>query len=120
MRYLIFLFVPVLLAACSNPVTLEETSYEGRPHILVRTKALDYYYDVRGGGFSRIVDREGNDWVGFRMEPWGIYPAFIIDGLTFLLSAAFIWQIKLDVTTHVEDSNKTIMAGFQQYLNGLR
>lgn len=51
---------------------------------------------------------------------WGIYPAFIIDGLTFLLSAVFIWQIKLDVTTHVEDSNKTITAGFRQYLDGLR
>ena len=51
---------------------------------------------------------------------WGIYPAFIIDGLTFVLSAVFIWQIKLDVTTHVEDSNKTIIAGFRQYLNGLR
>ena len=28
---------------------------------------------------------------------WGIYPAFIIDGLTFLLSAVFIARIKLDV-----------------------
>ena len=51
---------------------------------------------------------------------WGIYPAFIIDGLTFLLSAIFIWQIKLDITTQVEDSDKTIMAGLQQYLEGLR
>jgi hypothetical protein len=75
MRSLIILFFPLVLAACGNPVTLEEASYQGRSHILVKTKALDYYYDVRGGGFSRILDREGNDWVGFRMEPWGSYPA---------------------------------------------
>ena len=51
---------------------------------------------------------------------WGIYPAFIIDGLTFLLSAVFIWQIKLDVTPAIDASDKTIAAGFKQYLNGLR
>ncbi len=74
MRSLIILLIPLLLQACSDSVSMEEVSYEGRPHILVQTRALDYYYDVGGGGFSRIIDREGNDWVGFRMEPWGSYP----------------------------------------------
>jgi hypothetical protein len=68
MRYLMLLLLPILLAACSSAIQMEETSYEGRPHFLVKTKALDYYYDIRGGGFSRIIDREGNDWVSFKME----------------------------------------------------
>lgn len=75
MRYLLILFLPILMAACSPAIQMEETEYEGRPHILVKTSSLDYYYDVRGGAFSRIVDREGNDWVSFKMEPWGSYPA---------------------------------------------
>jgi hypothetical protein len=75
MRYLMLLLLPILLAACSSAIQMEERSYEGRPHFLVKTKALDYYYDIRGGGFSRIIDREGNDWVSFKMEPWGAYPA---------------------------------------------
>jgi len=75
MRYISFLLLPIVLAACSNGIHMEETDHEGRPHILVRTHSLDYYYDVGGGGFSSIIDREGNDWIGFRMEPWGSYPA---------------------------------------------
>jgi hypothetical protein len=75
MRFVSILLIPLLLHTCSDSVSMEEVSYVGRPHILVHTKALDYYYDARGGGFSRILDREGNDWVGFRMEPWGSYPA---------------------------------------------
>ena len=63
MRYLFILLFPVLLAACSDSVSMVETSHEGRAHILVKTKALDYYYDIRGGGFSRILDRKGNDRV---------------------------------------------------------
>lgn len=80
MRYLVVLLIPLLLHACSSSISMEETSFEGRSHILVHTKALDFYYDVRGGGFSRIIDREGNDWVGFRIEPWGSYPASAASG----------------------------------------
>lgn len=75
MKKLIILLLPFLLPACSPPVSTEEISYEGRPHLLVKTRALDYYYDIRGGGFSRILDSQGADWIGFKMEPWGAYPA---------------------------------------------
>ena len=51
---------------------------------------------------------------------WGIYPAFIIDALTFLLSALFILQVKYQARAHLEASEKTISAGLQQYLDGLR
>ncbi len=53
-------------------VTVE--TYEGRPHYRIETPKVMYYYDIRGGGFSRIIDDKGNDWVSFKMEPWGEYP----------------------------------------------
>jgi hypothetical protein len=56
-------------------VRMEETIFEGRAHYRVQTPALDYYYDIRGGGFSRIIDKQGKDWIGFKTEPWGTYPA---------------------------------------------
>lgn len=49
--------------------------YEGRQHFVVETPKVTYYYDVKGGGFSRIIDNEGNDWISFKMNPWGEYPA---------------------------------------------
>jgi predicted MFS family arabinose efflux permease len=51
---------------------------------------------------------------------WGIYPAFIIDGLTFLLSAVLLAQIKFDITPALDASDKSIAASLQQYLDGLR
>ncbi|MFW6277366.1 MAG: hypothetical protein ACOC1J_01750 [Prolixibacteraceae bacterium] len=49
--------------------------YEGRQHYKIETSKIIYWYDVKGGGFSRIIDDEGNDWVSFKMEPWDKYPA---------------------------------------------
>ena len=51
---------------------------------------------------------------------WGIYPAFVIDGLTFLLSAVFIAQIKLDVEPGLANSDKTMGGALKEYLDGLR
>jgi MFS family permease len=51
---------------------------------------------------------------------WGIYPAFVIDGLTFLASAICIAQLKLQVSPALESSDKTIGAILEQYLDGLR
>lgn len=75
MRILYLLGLSLIPFACASDINMEETVYEERPHFLVRTPSLDYYYDVQGGGFSRIIDKEGNDWINFRMEPWGTYPA---------------------------------------------
>ncbi|MBF0277368.1 MAG: MFS transporter [SAR324 cluster bacterium] len=51
---------------------------------------------------------------------WGIYPAFIIDACTFLLSAIFILQINLTHMPVLDASQKTVSAAFEQYLDGLR
>lgn len=48
----------------------------------------------------------------------GVYPAFVIDGITFFLSVAIIsrmpYQSLLDST-----SDKSVMAGLRQYIDGL-
>lgn len=51
---------------------------------------------------------------------WGIYPAFVIDALTFVLSAFFIFRVDYQEPTQLDDSEKTIRRGLQQYLEGLR
>lgn len=49
---------------------------------------------------------------------WGIYPAFIIDAFTFVLSGYFIWQIKMPKTSESE-SSKTVTGFFTQYIEGV-
>ncbi|MCB0108658.1 MAG: MFS transporter [Caldilineaceae bacterium] len=51
---------------------------------------------------------------------WGIYPAFVIDGITFLLSAYFIARVVLTHRPHEGAGDKSILAAFNQYADGLR
>ena len=51
---------------------------------------------------------------------WGIYPAFVIDSLTFLLSALFLLQIRADTKPALSGEEKTVRAAFRQYADGLR
>ncbi|WP_197496196.1 FG-GAP repeat domain-containing protein [Maribacter hydrothermalis] len=55
-------------------VDIEEGIYENRPHYLIYTQNATYYLDKSGGGFSRIIDSFGNDYIGFKKDPWGVYP----------------------------------------------
>ena len=51
---------------------------------------------------------------------WGIYPAFVIDGLSFLASAVLIAQIRSDSVSVSEKSGRAAGAGVGQYIDGLR
>jgi MFS family permease len=51
---------------------------------------------------------------------WGIYPAFVIDSLTFLISALFISRIRYIRPPALEEAEKTVKAGLRQYVDGLR
>lgn len=57
---------------------------------------------------------------GLAAGVWGIYPAFIIDGLTFFFSALFISQITYEHTSSLSREERTIAAGLRQYVEGLR
>lgn len=50
----------------------------------------------------------------------GIYPAFIIDSLTFLVSAFFIARVQHDHIPELITAGKSVVAGFRQYIAGLR
>lgn len=54
---------------------ITESSYEEAGHFIVETTLATYYYDKAGGGLSRMIDREGKDWIAFKREPWNEYPA---------------------------------------------
>ena len=51
---------------------------------------------------------------------WGIYIAFVIDGFTFLLSGAFIVQIRLRTVKERDVSDKTTSGVLKEYTDGLR
>jgi len=51
---------------------------------------------------------------------WGNQPAFVVDSLTFLASAAFIAQIKYKPSDELAQSDKSVRAALRQYINGFR
>jgi MFS family permease len=51
---------------------------------------------------------------------WGIYPAFTIDGLSFILSAILIAQVRYQPAAHLASSDKTVGAALRQYVEGLQ
>ncbi|MEM8999186.1 MAG: VCBS repeat-containing protein [Bacteroidota bacterium] len=56
------------------PMDSVTTKYQGRSHFVIKTKQLTYYYDISGGGFSRLIDTKGNDWISFKTTPKEGYP----------------------------------------------
>ncbi len=62
-------------SAAPSGISIQSGIYEGAAHLIVHTPAATYYYDQQGGGFSRIIDLDGNDWVGFKRKPKDEYPA---------------------------------------------
>jgi hypothetical protein len=61
-------------ASKKKKLNASETIYEGKPHFAIQTKSISWYFDKEGGGFSRMMDKDVNDWISFKREPWGIYP----------------------------------------------
>ena len=51
---------------------------------------------------------------------WGMYPAFVLDALTFLLSAALLAQIRMPARLASAAADKTVAAAVRQYFDGLR
>jgi hypothetical protein len=74
-------FVVFAVASCLAPSSLRPQTrvttavYEGAEHFVIQTEGATWWYDRAGGGLSRLIDREGRDWIGFRREPWNQTPA---------------------------------------------
>jgi len=67
--------VAILPSVAHGEVWVSETTYEQRPQFLIETSQATYYFDRAGGGFSRLIDRDGNDWIAFHREPLKEFPA---------------------------------------------
>lgn len=51
---------------------------------------------------------------------WGVYPAFVIDSLTFLASASFIGRIRYRSGTAEPESEGPLREALREYVEGLR
>ncbi|MBE7538634.1 MAG: hypothetical protein HS122_09510 [Opitutaceae bacterium] len=71
--------VPLILLAATTPalpvdaagplIAITDSDYEGLPHFRIETAGGTWYYDKAGGGFSRLIDRDGRDWISFHRNP---------------------------------------------------
>ena len=81
MKQYCFLTLGLLLLALpfsansQTAISSIDSTYLDRPHFVVTTPSAVYYYDIAGGGFSKILDSYGNDWINFKKVPWDEYPA---------------------------------------------
>jgi MFS family permease len=57
---------------------------------------------------------------GLAAGAWGIYPAFVIDALTFIVSAVLILQVRYAVPPRTEEATAGLAAAMRQYTDGLR
>ena len=51
---------------------------------------------------------------------WGVYPSFVIDSLTFVLSAVLIAQVAYDFKGTPADMDTSVGAAVHEYVDGLR
>ena len=70
-------------------IEISETTYEGRAQFLIRTDSATWYFDRAGGGFSRLIDRDGHDWIHFRKNPLKQYPASAAAGYRGITNLVF-------------------------------
>lgn len=81
---------PLLAARLVSGVEIEEISWQERPHFRVKSASATWYYDRRGGGFSRLVDRDGQDWIAFKKDPLSKFPASAAAGYRGLPNSVFV------------------------------
>jgi hypothetical protein len=70
-------------------VKFSQAIYEDRLQFLIQTKTAIYYYDRAGGGFSRLLDPDGVDWIAFRKTPLRDFPASAATGFRGLPNLLF-------------------------------
>ncbi|HBE68932.1 MAG TPA: hypothetical protein DDW52_12360 [Planctomycetaceae bacterium] len=76
--------------AVAQDVVIKEGSYEGRPQYVVTTPTASWWFDRAGGGFSRLIDDEGRDWISFHKEPLSKFPDSAAAGYRGLPNCVFV------------------------------
>jgi len=85
-------FIFLTLALPVFGIEISEDNFAGVPHFIIKTKKATYYLDKEGGGLSRMIDIYGNDWISFKMEPWGTYPASAASSYRGLPNLVFLQE----------------------------
>lgn len=83
-------FALLLSGALAQAVEIREGSFDGRAQLMIKTEAATWCYDSAGGGFSRLIDRDGRDWIGFSKRPLDEFPASAAAGYRGLPNVVFI------------------------------
>lgn len=67
-KYLFILSFIILLSRWNDnhSINITEEIYNGTPHFKIITPAATYFLEKEAGGFSSIIDRDGNDWIKFK------------------------------------------------------
>lgn len=76
-------------AGSEEKVGIVEADYEGRAQFKITAAGAIWFYDRAGGGFSRIIDREGRDWIAFHRTPLKESPAGAAAGFRGLPNLVF-------------------------------
>jgi hypothetical protein len=85
-----FWTIPTLLALAVAPqVQIEESTFQDRPHFRIVTAKAEYWLDRRGGGLSRMIDEQGNDWIDFAAQPLSEFPVSAASGYRGIPNAVF-------------------------------
>jgi hypothetical protein len=73
----------------AGAVEIAEADYEGRAQFRIISGNATWFYDRAGGGFSRLLDREGRDWIAFHKKPLSQFPASAEAGYRGLPNCVF-------------------------------
>ncbi|MDD5676317.1 MAG: hypothetical protein PHC61_19245, partial [Chitinivibrionales bacterium] len=63
--YYALLISGAFLSVDATVAILDNQTDEGLSCYKITSQSATYYYDKNGGGFSSILDKDGNDWVGW-------------------------------------------------------
>jgi hypothetical protein len=68
----VFGFLSMVKHTCA--ITISSDEFEGRPQWRIETASTTYFMDQAAGGFSKMLDRDGKDWIAFKKEPLSKFP----------------------------------------------
>ena len=71
--FTIFLFL-TSLSGCNKVKIVDGVMDEGQECFEIKLENATLYYQKAAGGFSSIIDKQGNDWIGFRKDSVQGYP----------------------------------------------
>ncbi len=74
-RRILLIFALLGVSSPTIAVEISTGAHLGREHFIITTEAATYKLDPVAGGFSSILDRNGNDWVAYSDPSSADYPA---------------------------------------------